>query len=64
MSVNYEKKLHKKAVRFRKKADKDYPNWSEKNDNGEWEIGLCEFDEMCNTIFEIIEKISYEEASE
>lgn len=34
------------------------------HDNGEWEYGLSEFDEMCNIILEIIENISYEEASD
>lgn len=64
MSVNYEKKLHKKVIKFKKRADKDYPDWSEENDNGEWEIGLDEFDEMCGVIFEIIEKITCTVASE
>lgn len=64
MYVNYEKRLHKSVIRFKKRADKIHPQWNEMHDNGEWEYGLCEFDEMCNTIFEIIEKISYEEASE
>lgn len=64
MSVNYEKKLHKKVIKFKKRADKDYPDWNERNDNGEWEIGLDEFDEMCGTIFEIIDNIACTEASE
>lgn len=64
MYVDYEKRLHKNVIKFKKKADKIHPQWNEMHDNGEWEIGLYEFDEMCNTIFEIIEKISYEEASE
>lgn len=64
MSVNYEKKLHKKVIKFKKRADKDYPDWNERNDNGEWEIGLDEFDEMCDVIFEIIENIACTVASE
>lgn len=64
MSVNYEKKLHKKVIKFKKRADKDYPDWNERNDNGEWEIGLDEFDEMCDVIFEIIDNIACTEASE
>lgn len=64
MSVDYESKLHKKVIKFKQRADKDYPDWNEKNDNGEWEIGLDEFDDMCNIIFEIIEKVSCDVASE
>jgi len=62
--MNYEKKLHQKVKKFKRIANKDYPKWSEKHDNGEWEIGLKEFDEMCDVIFEIIEKTSCDEASE
>ena len=40
------------------------PQWSENHDNGEWEFGLYEFDEMCNIIFMIIGKISPKEVSE
>ncbi|MCM1398534.1 MAG: hypothetical protein NC225_03510 [Clostridium sp.] len=64
MNINYEKTLHKKVNRFKHRADKDYPHWSESNDNGEWEIGLFEFDEMCSVIFDIIESASYAEATE
>lgn len=64
MSENYEKRLHKSVIKFKKKANKAYPQWNEMHDNGEWEIGLCEFDEMCDIIFMIIVKISPEEASE
>ncbi len=63
MRVNYEKELHKKVKKFKCKANKIYPNWNEKNDNGEWEIGLNEFDEMCAVIFEIIKNISCDNAS-
>lgn len=64
MCIDFEKVLHKKVNRFKHRANKDYPNWNERNDNGEWEIGLREFDEMCNFIFEIIENISCDKASE
>ncbi len=64
MSVNYEKKLHKTVVKFIKRANKDYPDWSESHDNGEWEIDLNEFDDMCNVISEIIENTSCDEATE
>ena len=64
MYVDYEKILQKSIIKFKKKADKIHPQWSEQNDNGEWEIGLDEFHEMCNIIFEIIETIAPNEASE
>lgn len=53
MFDNYENKLHNCIAKFIKRANKDYPDWSESHDNGEWEIGLDEFDDMCNVIFEI-----------
>ena len=64
MYVDFEKELHERIIRFKQRADKDYPSWNERNDNGEWEIGLYEFDEMCNVIFEIIENIPCDKASE
>ncbi len=64
MNINYEKKLQGKVNKFKRRANKDYPHWSERNDNGEWEIGLSEFDEMCSVIFYIIENTSYAEATE
>ena len=64
MFLDYENRLHKSVIQFKKRADKVYPQWSEKEDDGEWEIGLYEFDEMCNAIFEVIEKISCDQASE
>lgn len=64
MHINYEKRLHKSVIKFKKIADRVNPEWSEMNDNGEWEIDLDEFDKMCDIIFEIIETISYEDASE
>lgn len=64
MFGNYESKLHKCIDRFIKRANKDYPNWSESHDNGEWEIDLVEFDDMCNVIFEIIKTTPCDEASE
>lgn len=55
MSADYERKLHGAVAQFVKEADKKYPNWSERNDNGEWEIGLDKFDDMYKVILEIIE---------
>ena len=63
MYLDYENRLHKSIIKFNKRADKIQPQWNEMNDNGEWEIGLNEFDEMCNIILEIIENVSYEETS-
>ncbi len=64
MRFNYEKKLHKKINKFKRRARKAYPNWSESNDNGEWELDFSEFNEMYDVIIEIIENTSCENASE
>lgn len=64
MYTDYEKRLHRSVIRFKEKANKVNPQWSENHDNGEWEFGLYEFDEMCNIIFMIIGKISPKEVSE
>jgi len=64
MGINIEKKLQEKVKKFKCRANKDYPHWSERNDNGEWEIGISEFDEMCDVIFYIIENTSCVEATE
>lgn len=64
MSADYERKLHRAVAQFVKEADKKYPNWSERNDNGEWEIGLDKFDDMYKVILEIIEYTSCDEATE
>lgn len=64
MSFNYEEKLHEKVIKFERRANKDYPYWSERDDNGEWEIGLPEFDEMYTVIFYIIENAPYAEATD
>lgn len=63
MFDNYERKLHKCIAKFIKRANKDYPDWSESRDNGEWEIDLNEFDDMCDVIFDIIKTTSCDEAS-
>lgn len=64
MSADYERKLHRAVAQFVKEADKKYPNWSERNDNGEWGIGLDKFDDMYKVILEIIEYTSCDEATE
>ncbi len=63
MFDNYERKLHKCIANFIKRANKDYPDWSESRYNGEWEIDLNEFDDMCDVIFDIIKTTSCDEAS-
>ena len=35
MSADYERKLHRSVTQFVKEADEKYPDWSERNDNGE-----------------------------
>ncbi len=64
MFVSFERKLHNTVLGFIKRANKAYPDWSESHDNGEWEIDLNEFDDMCNVIFEIIKTTSCGEATE
>jgi len=63
MNIDYENRMHKSVIDFKKIASEAHPQWSETNDNGEWEIDLDEFDEMCSIAFEIIKTISPEEAS-
>ena len=53
MSADYERKLHRAVAQFVKEADKKYPNWSERNDNGEWGIGLDKFDDMYLSLIHI-----------
>lgn len=63
MNELYAERLHKSVCSFKKWAQINYPEWNEENDNGEWEIGSYEFDEMCSNIFKIIENTSYQEAT-
>lgn len=63
MSESYEKKLQESVCNFKKWAQINYPEWSEEDDNGEWEIGSYEFEEMCSNIFKIIENTSYHKAT-
>ena len=63
MSESYVKRLHESVCNFRKWAQINYPKWSEENDNGEWEIGSYEFEEMSGSILKIIRKTSYNEAT-
>ena len=59
----YEKSLHKSVCNFKNWAQENYPEWTEENDNGEWEVGSYEFVEMCINIFEIIENTQCCEAT-
>lgn len=48
-------KLYKEIRRFSKWADKNHPDWSEENDNGEWEEGAGSgFDEMLDAAIHVI----------
>lgn len=52
--------LHKFVEKFKELQKRDYPDITEENDNGEWEIG-CEFwNEMNSAYLEIIEKYEAE----
>lgn len=60
MFKNDVRTLHKFVEEFKELQKRDYPEITEENDNGEWEIG-CEFwDEMNSAYLEIIEKYTAE----
>lgn len=61
---SYEKSLHESVCNFKKWAHNNYPQWSEEDDNGEWEPGSYEFKEMCSNILKIIEDTSCLEATD
>ena len=43
---NMKEKLYKEIHKFIRWADRNYPDWGEENDNGEWEFGYgSHFDE-------------------
>lgn len=50
----YEKGLHSKVSAFKKWAMKHYPLITEDNDSGEWEIGIKEFEDMCDCAIKLI----------
>lgn len=60
----YEELLHESVLRFREYAKKYYPNITEDSDNGEWEIGVDEFDGMYHQILKTIQNVSYDKASD
>lgn len=47
--------LHKQVMEFKRFQKKHYPQMTEENDNGEWEIGLRQWDEMNSAYLKIIE---------
>ena len=63
MNEVYEKKLHESVCNFKKWAQRNYPEWSEENDSGEWEPRSAEFGEMIYNIIEIIENTSCSSAT-
>lgn len=56
--------LHKRVIKFKHFQMKHYPEVTEKNDNGEWEIGHRQWDEMNQAYLKIIEKYSTESIEE
>ncbi|MBP5311155.1 MAG: hypothetical protein J6Z05_11215 [Lachnospiraceae bacterium] len=68
MSIPASKKaerLYKEIRAFRLWADKNYPNRSEENDNGEWEFGVnSHFNEMLSTAILIASETDIAEADE
>ena len=58
-------KLYKEINMFLKWADKYYHDWSEENDNGEWEMGFDNhFSEMCEAAVSVISECKCENANE
>ena len=63
MNESYDKKLHDSVCSFKNWAQINYPEWDEETDNGEWEIGSFEFQEMYSIILKIIEDTSPHDAT-
>lgn len=55
--------LHKRVINFKQFQMRHYPQITEKNDNGEWEIGHRQWEEMNCAYLEIIEKYTTAAAS-
>ncbi len=64
MGTVNEKRLHKSVCKFKRWAKHNHPTITEDDDNGEWELGSYEFDEMCDNIIEIIKNTSCRIATE
>ena len=56
--------LHKRVIEFKHFQKKHYPQITEENDNGEWEIGYRQWDEMNSAYLDIIEKYMPESIEE
>lgn len=56
--------LNKYIKAFQKYQKRYYPHITEENDNGEWEIGIDQWDRMCSAYLKIIENYNAECATE
>lgn len=56
--------LHQRVMEFKQFQKKNYPKMTEENDNGEWEIGYRQWDEMNCAYLNIIEKYTPESIKE
>lgn len=57
--------LYSEIELFSKWAETYYPEWSEKNDNGEWELGMdSHFYEMCDAAVNVINEHESSKADE
>lgn len=63
MNREYEKNLHTKVTAFKLWAKQNYPQMTEKADNGEWCFCL-EFDDMRSYSIAVINEVSADEATE
>ena len=63
MEKDIVKMLNDKVRKFRKWAEKNYPDKTEDNDNGQW-CFCSEFDEMYSAAVDVIEKCPASEADE
>ena len=58
-------KLYKEIHKFIRWAEKNYPDWGEENDNGEWEFGYgSHFDQMYEAAMNIISDTDSKDADE
>lgn len=57
--------LYREIEIFSKWAETNYPEWSENNDNGEWEMGLnSHYYEMCDAAVNVINEYESNKADE
>ena len=64
VSQKQENILHKSVLKFQEFAKNNYPDITEDSDNGEWEIGIAEFDGMIDQILKTIQNVPYNDASD